>query len=181
MVADVASDVSASGCEPALVQAMLADHYRDEGVAPLAPDAFSDVTAGMDDADWQRFAVIVGTLARPEVRATIPGISKRMPVRDQIEKGMVGTAKALKTIDLRVLHNMVRAEEFARRVARGLGIAFVGETPAESAARLAKIDYARLLGKVDAAKASAEEQMAALLAQQDDEDNRIRRRRRGKW
>jgi hypothetical protein len=76
---------------------------------------------------------------------------------------------------------MVRAEEFARRLACGLGIAFVGETPAESAARLAKIDYARLLGKVDAAKASAEEQMAALLAQQGDEDNRIRRRRRGKW
>jgi hypothetical protein len=181
MVADVASDVSTSGCEPALVQAVLADHYRDEGVAPLAPDVFAAVTAGMDNADWQRFAVIVGILARSEVRAAIPGVSKRMPVRDQVEKGMVGTAKALKAIDLRILQNMVRAEEFARRLARGLGVAFLGETPAASAARLAKIDYARLLGKVDAAKASAEEQMAALLAQQDDGDNRIRRRRRGKW
>jgi hypothetical protein len=182
VVADAASELNSSECEPALVEAVLADHYRDERVVPLAPDTFAAVTADMDDGDWRRFTVIVEMFANKEVRAALAGVSQRVTVREQIEKGMVAPAKGLKAIDdLRTLQNLIRAEELARRVAHGLGIAFAGETPAQSAARLAKIDYTRLLAKVDAAKASAEEQMAQLLKRQEDEDSRVRRWRRGKW
>jgi hypothetical protein len=182
MMADAASDVNSSECEPALVEAVLADRYRDEGVVPLAPDVFAAVTAGLDDADWQRLAVVVGMFADSSLRAALAGVSGRMPVREQIEKGMVAPARALRAVDLRILESsMVRAEEMARRVAFGLGIAFEGETEAQSSARLAKIDYTRLLSKVDAAKTSAEQQMAELLRQQEAEDNRIARSRRGKW
>jgi hypothetical protein len=182
MVADVAAEVSSAECDSVLLEAVLADHYRDEGIAPLRPDVFTMVTAEMDEGHWLRFAVIVGVLAREELRAVIPAVSQRMLVREQIEKGMVAAAKALQAVDLRILSSsMVRAEELARRVARGLGIGFEGETMAESAARLAKIDYTRLLANVDAARASAEEQISELWKRQEAEDNRIARRRRGKW
>jgi hypothetical protein len=181
-VADAAADVSTQECDAELLEAVLADYYRDAGVVPLRPDLFALVTAGMEEAHWQRFAVIVGMLARPELRLVLPAVSQRLPVREQIERAMVTTAKAVSAIHLRIFSSsMVRAEELARRVARGLGIGFEGETLAESTARLAKIDYTRLLASVDAARASAEEQMAELLKRQEAEDNRIARQRRGKW
>jgi hypothetical protein len=182
MAAEVAADVVSADSEPALIEARLADHYRDEGVVPLAPHFFTMITSGMDDADWRRFAIIAGMFARPEVRAVLGPVSERMSVRDQVHNGIVAPAKALRAVEPRILAtHMVRAEELARRVAEGLGVAFAGETAAQSAARLAKIDYTRLLAKVDAAKASADEQMAELLRRQEDEDARIERRRRGKW
>jgi hypothetical protein len=182
MVAEVASDVGSGEREPALIEAMLADHYRDEGVVPLAPRFFTMITSGMEESDWQRFAIIVGMFARAEVRAVLGPVSEEMSVRDQVHIGMVAPAKALRSVEPRILAiHMVRAEELARRVAKGLGVAFAGETAAQSAARLATIDYTRLLAKVDAAKASAEEQMAELLRRQEDEDARVERRRRGKW
>jgi hypothetical protein len=182
MAAEVAADVLSSESEPALIEARLADHYRDEGVVPLAPHFFTMLTSGMDDADWQRFAIIAGMFARPEVRAVLGLVSEGMSVRDQVRDGMVAPAKALRAVQPRILAtHMVRAEELARRVAKGLGVAFAGETAAQSAARLAHIDYTGLLAKVDAAKASAEEQMAELLQRQEDEDARIGRQRRGKW
>jgi hypothetical protein len=180
-VADVAGFVDPDDVDPTLIEAVLADCYRDEGIAPLAPDAFAAATAHMDEADWQRFAVIATMFTIDEVRAVIGAVSKRMPVRDQLEKGMIATAQALKAVNLQVLSgSMVRAEELARRVARGLGISFEGEILAASAARLAKIDYTRLMANVDAAKASAEEQMAELLKRQEEDDERVMRRR-GKW
>jgi hypothetical protein len=140
------------------------------------------ITSDMDDADWRRFAIIAGMFARPEVRAVLGPVSEGMSVRDQVHNGMVAPAKALRAVEPRILAtHMVRAEELARRVAKGLGVAFAGETAAQSAARLAKIDYTRLLAKVDAAKASAEEQMAELLKRQEEDDVRVGRRRRGKW
>jgi hypothetical protein len=174
MAAEVAADVVSADSEPVLIEARLADHYRDEGVVPLAPHFFTMITSGMDDADWRRFAIIAGMFARPEVRAVLGPVSEGMSVRDQVHNGMVASAKALRAVEPRILAtHMVRAEELARRVAKGLGVAFAEET--------AKIDYTRLLAKVDAAKASADAQMAELLRRQEDEDARIERRRRGKW
>jgi hypothetical protein len=157
-VADAASDVSALECDVTLLEAVLADQYREARVPPLRPDLFTLVTMGMDEPHWLRFAVIVGMLGREELNTVIPAVSQRMPVRDQIEKGMVVPAKALQAVDLRLLcSSQVRAEELARRVARGLGVDFEGETTAESVARLAKIDYSRLIANVEAARAAAEE------------------------
>lgn len=166
VVADAASDVSVWGYNPELLEAVLADHYRAAGVAPLAAELFALATAGLDDAGWLRLAVITGMFACPQLRAVLPAVSQRMPVREQIEKAMVASAVALHAVDLGSLASSpVRAEELARRVAQGLGVSFEGETPAQSAARLTQIDYARLLAKVEDARASAEERMREQSAQ----------------
>lgn len=181
VVADSASDVSSLECDPALLEAVLADHYRDARVAPLRPDLFTLATGGLTEDDWLRFAVIVGMFGRAELRAVLPAVSQRMPVREQIEKGMVAPATALHAVDLRMLaSSMVRAEELARRVARGLGIAIEGEGTAESTARLVKIDYTRLLASVDKARASAQREMDELQRLQEALDGRIERQHLGK-
>ena len=169
----------APGCDAALTEARLADVYRDAGVPPLAPPAFAALMAGLEEADWQRFAVTVTVLTQDGLREPLTAVSQRMPVEEQIKR-LAATAQALKAIGVQVLaSSMVRAEELARRVALALGLGIEGEDARTSAERLAKIDYTRLLAKVDAAKASAEEQMAELFKHQEDEDSRIQRR--GKW
>jgi hypothetical protein len=180
-VADAAADVQASELDIALIEAQLADHYRDCGIPPLEPAQLRVVTAKMEPADWQRMAVIVALFAVPELRSALPEVSQRMHVRTQIE-GLVREAQALASLELRILAaSLVRAEELARRAARALNTAIAGETSGQSATRLAKIDYTRLLASVDTAKAAAAAQLAELLRQQEAEDSRVARRRRGKW
>jgi hypothetical protein len=179
-VVDAARAVVETGVDPALAEARLADAYRDAGVAPLAPEAFATQTAGLNEGDWLRLQIIVGLFDVEELRKTLAGVSASMSVDQQIAGGMVAPAKTLKAVSGKILAtSMVRAEELARRAAKGLDVGFTGETAAASAERLTKIDYVRLLAKVDAAKESAEEQMADLFKYQEEEDNRIRRR--GKW
>jgi broad specificity phosphatase PhoE len=116
-----------------------------------------------------------------DVRAPLEQMIESKPVTDLIGS-LVTTARELQSIDLPLLaRSMVRAEEFARRLAKALDIPFDGEDPRRSAERLARIDYQRLLAKVDAAKLTAEERMEALLKQQAQDDERIQRVRRGKW
>lgn len=179
-VVDAARNVDAVNNHPALVEAKLADHYRDVGVRPISPDVFARIAEELSAADWRRFEVIVDMFDTEELRATLAEVSVNMAVQEQIATGMLPTVKALQAVSENILAtSMVRAEELARRVAGGLGIGFNGESVAASAERLAKIDYTRLLAKVDAAKASAEEQLAKLFEHQEKADNRIQRR--GKW
>lgn len=180
-VADAAAAIAATDADPALTEAMLADFYRDEGIAPLDPANFGVLTADMDDAHWQRMAVVVALLAQPPLRAVLPVVSQRLRVRDQIER-LVKVVRELSALELRAFAvSMVRAEELARRVAREWGVEIRGETPHESLQRLHRIDYTRLLANVDTAKANAQEQMAELQRQQEAQDSRIARRQRGKW
>jgi hypothetical protein len=179
-VVDAARNVDAVNNHPGLVEAKLADHYRDAGVPPVSPEVFASITEGLCEADWRRFEVVVNIFETEELCATFAEVSSNMSVQEQIAKGMLPTVKALHAVSENILAtSMVRAEELARRVAKGLGIGFNGESVAASAERQAKIDYTRLLSKVDAAKASAEEQLAKLFEHQEDADNRIQRR--GKW
>jgi len=180
-IADAAAEVAAAELDIALIEAQLADHYRDEGIAPLEPAQLRVETAKMSEADWQRLAVMTALLARPELRAALPAVSQRLHVREQID-ALVRVAQALQPLELRALAaSMVRAEELARRAARALDIDIAGETHSESAARLAKIDYTRLLSSVGHAKAAADAQLDELLRAQEAEDNRIARRQHGKW
>lgn len=159
-VADAAAELCATEHDPALVEALLADQYRDAGVAPLTPRDFALLTASLDRMGWLRFTVIIGALGREELRAALPAVSRRMAVGEQIDRGMVRPAQELQAVDLRMLASSpVRAEELARRMAAGLGIAIEGETRADSAARLRQIDYTRLLANVEAVRASAEERL----------------------
>ena len=179
-VVDAARAVVEAGADPALAEARFADACRDAGAAPVAPEFFAAMTAGLNEGDWLRFQIIVGMFAVKELRAALAGVSAHMSVEEQIAEGLVAPAVVLKAVKGKILAtSMVRAEELARRVAKGLGVGFTGETASASAERLAKIDYVRLLAKVDAAKELAEEQMAELFKHQEQEDNRIRRR--GKW
>jgi hypothetical protein len=178
-VADAAAEVSALECDRALLEAVLADHYRDMHIQPVRPDLFSQVTHSLDEGSWLRFAVVVGMLAHEELRGVIPALSQRMPVREQIEKGMVKPSKDLQAVDLRLLTaSLVRAEELARRVAKELGIEFQGETFQESVSRLNKIDYSRLLQNVEAARAAAEQQSDERLKAR---QRRVLPSRRGKF
>lgn len=162
-VADAAAEMCAAECDVGLLQAVLADYYRDAHVDPLHPTLFNLATQGMDEAHWLRFAVVVGMLGHEELRAVLPAVTLSLSVRDQIEKGMVAPAKDLRAVDLRLLSSsLVRAEELARRVAQGLGVEIEGETMAESRARLTKIDYSRLIANVEAARAAAEERRDEL-------------------
>jgi hypothetical protein len=159
VVAEVAAEVTPRDLEPALLESVLADLLRDAGVMPPAHGQFALLTAHMEEADWERLAVIIGMLAREELRGALA--SQTLPVLDQVERGMLVPARALTAVDLRVLsRSAVRAEELARRVAAGLGIGVNGETSDESDARRVQIDSRRLLANVAVARARAEEWMS---------------------
>jgi hypothetical protein len=70
-----------------------------------------------------------------------------------------------------------RIEELARAWIAGLGAGVDGETPRESKARLAQLDYAALLARVEKAKLSAEDRVKYLEELQAAQAGV----RRGKW
>lgn len=164
-----------------LLHARLADHIRDMGHAPPGADVLAAMLWELDESAQRRLAVAVTLLQYEDVRAPLQPVIESGSVA-QLISGLAATAREMPSIDLPLLaRSMVRAEEFARRLASTLDIAFDGEDPRRSAERLSRIDYQRLLAKVDAAKLTAEERMEALLKQQEQDDDRIQRVRRGKW
>src|SRR4051794_37212339 len=52
--------------EPALVQAQLADHYRDYELEPLPPVHFDRLVLGLDVESWRRLALAIGALDQPQ-------------------------------------------------------------------------------------------------------------------
>jgi hypothetical protein len=74
----------------------------------------------------------------------------------------------------------LRVEELARAGLGALGIAIAGETAAQSAAALQRLDYERLLAQAEQARQAAESRLAQLKQAQD-EDDKARNPRRGKW
>ncbi len=181
-VADAALQQSGSEVDRPLILTRIADHYRSVGVTPLPMVTMESIAKDLDGSGWRRLGIIASMLDFDEARAPLGSHLGERRLHDQVEEGMVGTAKYLSALDLPILaRSMIRAEEFARRLAFGLNIPFEGEEPSWSAKRLEKIDYQRLLSRVDAAKASAEEQMDALMKHQEHDDHQIQRRRRGKW
>lgn len=180
-VADTALGLVDDLPDAELLQARLADHIRDMGHTPPGTDVLATMLAELDEQARRRMAVAVSLLQHEDVRVPLEPMIKSKSV-EQMIAGLAATAREMPSIDLPLLaRSMVRAEEFARRLARALDIAFDGEEPRRSAERLSRIDYQRLLAKVDAAKLTAEERMEALLKQQEQDDERIRRVRRGKW
>jgi hypothetical protein len=180
-VADAALGLVDDPPDAELLQARLADHIRDMGHTPPGADVLTTVLGELDEPARRRMAVAVALLQYEEVRGPLQQMIESRPV-EQLIAGLSATAREMQSIELPLLaRSMVRAEEFARRLARALDIAFDGEDPRRSAERLSRIDYQRLLAKVDAAKLTAEERMEALLKQQERDDERIQRARRGKW
>jgi hypothetical protein len=180
-VADAALGLVDDQHDAELLQARLADYLRDMGHTPPSADVLTSLLGELDESALRRLAVAVMLLQYEDVQVPLQPVIEARSI-DQLITGLATTAREMPSIDLPLLaRSMVRAEEFARRLARALGIAFDGEDPSRSAERLSRIDYQRLLAKVDAAKLTAEERMDSLLKQQERDDERIRRVRRGKW
>lgn len=180
-VADAALGLVDDLPDAELLQARLGDHLRDMGHTPPGTDVLASMLGELDESAFRRLAVAVTLLQYEDVRIPLQPLIESGSVA-QLITGLAATAREMPSIDLPLLaRSMVRAEEFARRLARALDITFDGEDPRRSAERLSRIDYQRLLAKVDAAKLTAEERMEALLKQQERDDERIQRVRRGKW
>jgi hypothetical protein len=160
-----------------LISARLADHYRDAGRDPGSHAEFVQLVRKFDPEAWRRMALVVGSLDHADIRSVLT--LSAQPVLRQIELGFVGVVKKTDALTLAILRQSeVRVEEFARHFAAQLGVNWHGETSEQSADRLQKIDYKRLLAEAEDAKKSAEERMAALRKKQEEE--LARRRPRGK-
>jgi hypothetical protein len=180
-VADTALGLVDAISDAELLQARLADYIRDMGQLPPGTESLAVLLGALDEAEQRRMALAVMLLQYEDIRVPVAQRMGDITVTTLIG-GLVAAVRDMQSIDLPLLaRSMVRAEEFARRLAKALDIAFADEDPRRSAERLARIDYQRLLAKVDAAKLTAEERMEALLKQQGQDDERIRRVRRGKW
>jgi hypothetical protein len=162
--------------EPPLVQARLADHYRELGREPVPPPEFDRVVQGLDAESWRRLALAVDTLDHPDLRSALAGL--KTAVVEQVQAGFVGTARATDVLPLSLLRqSAVRVEEFARHLADRLGVLWKGESADQSKQRLRQLDYKRLLAEAEEAKKQAEERMEYLRKKQEED---VRRRFRGK-
>lgn len=162
-----------------LVRARLADACRDAGLAPVGPAHFEARFAALCPEGWRRLGLAVEL-----VRALDPAEELR-PLAgetgaDRILGGVAGTVEATGRVTIEILRgSALRIEEFARHLVAHLGASVAGESAAESAARLERLDYARLLAEAERARDSAEERLEYLRKLQADVDARFQPR--GKW
>jgi hypothetical protein len=163
--------------EPLLIQARLADHYRDLNREPVPPPQFDRIVHHLDTESWRRLALAVGTLDHPDIRSTLARLTTT--VVQQVEAGFVAMATNTNVLTLSLLRQSdVRIEEFARHLAGHLGVFWHGESAEQSSQRLQQLDYRRLLAAAEEAKKQAEQRMEYLRKKQEEEA--ARRRPRGK-
>jgi hypothetical protein len=161
-----------SDAAPALVRARLADAYRDAGLLPASSAPFKSLGPG----DWERLAILCCAL--PMVVPHLPALVGRKAVDTHVAEAFVAPARARGLLTREVLgRSPARIEELARAWIAGLGAGVDGETPRESKARLAQLDYAALLARVEKAKLSAEDRVKYLEELQAAQAGV----RRGKW
>lgn len=166
--------------EAALMSARLADALRDAKVRPCHPDLFEILAADLDEHAQRRCALFVACAGSDVLRPALPALVQRAGVEALVAKGFVELARGKGLLTLELLRQSeVRLEELARAWCAALGCGIAGESAERSAARLEEIDYARLLGQAEDAKASAEERLKALREQR--ELAEAKRTRRGKW
>lgn len=156
-------EVGGGEAPPLLVRARLADLHRDLGVDAPSHDALDDATAFLDDEAWRRLWLLValgealGEALRETLRAGV------------WRSAFVELADDLDLLTLELLRDThARREELCRNWLMRLGVAVTGETPEESVAALERLDYARLVARVDAARARADERLAYLRKLQAD-------------
>jgi hypothetical protein len=163
--------------EPLLIQARLADHYRELNLEPVSPTQFDLIVHNLDPESWRRLALAVGTLDHADIRSTLANLTTT--VAQQVKTGFVGMATKTDALNLSLLRQSdVRIEEFARHLADHLGVFWRGESAKQSKLRLQQLDYKQLLAEADEARKLAEERMEYLRKKQ--EEDSARRRPRGK-
>lgn len=166
--------------DAALLRAQLADRCRDAALAPVAPEAFDAAAQALDAEAWRRLSALSALANRPEIGAVLAGILRQRGAGPGLE-AMIGVVRGRHLLTMAVLRaSPLRVEELARAWLGGLGIAIAGETAAQSAAALQRLDYERLLAQAEQARAAAVGRMNQLKQAQD-EDDKARAPRRGKW
>lgn len=177
LLGQLAPALETKDIEPLMIQARLADHYRDLDLEPLPPTKFEVMVAGLDAESWRRFALAIGPLDNVEIRSVLTTTKTSVP--QQVQAGFVAMATQTEVLTLSILRQSdIRLEEFARHLAAYLEIGWRGETPEQSKERLYQLDYKRLLAEAEEAKTQAEDRMEYLRKKQ--EEDAARRRPRGK-
>jgi hypothetical protein len=162
-----------------LVRARLADAMRDAELEPLAPDRFEEFTADFDPDAARRLAVVTSTFDSEVLRAPLGQLARTSGVEPVLRDGFIGFARARRLLTLDLVRTAPsRLEEFGRAWIHALGARVRGEAPADSAAHLFRLDYARLMAEVERARAAGEDHKAALERLREQQEQLGRR---GKW
>ncbi|WP_164012285.1 DUF1682 domain-containing protein [Pyxidicoccus trucidator] len=166
--------------EPLLVRARLADFHRDHGLEPVPPDTFTTLCESLDAEGWRRLALVTGVLEEGAVGPVVVSVARTRGVLPLVREGFADFAREARLLTLELLgQSPLRLEELARRWAQALGAGFQGESDEESAQRLARLDYAKLLKEADRAKRAAEARQEKLKKLREEQDARLANR--GKW
>lgn len=159
-----------------LLRARLADHYRDMERAPMSPDVFMEKAEALSTEERQRLAILIDGLDDEEFREAYACVTLGS-VEEQVEACFLTVARDLELLTPEVLlQSALRREEMVRFFMSRIGLRIVGEKPQDSAKRLARLDYGKLLAAADRAKSSAEERMAYLRELQEKQEKLLGRR-----
>ncbi len=165
-----------------LVCARLADGYRAAGLLPWPQSAFFDAVADLEtDTDTdERLALAVSLLDLDTVRTALAELNLTgKHIAASMRAGFVDFARLHPLLTLNLLHQAPpRVEEFSRSFAMQMGFRIADESIADSLARLAQLDYGKLLADAEAARQAAQARMEYLKKKQEEE--MARRRPRGK-
>jgi len=166
--------------EPVLVRARLADFLRDQGLEPVPPEAFSALRGPLTPDAWRRLALVTGAVEEPTVGTVVGALAQTRGVLPLVREGFVEFAQEARLLTLELVgQSPLRLEELARRWVQALGAGIQGETPEESAQRLARLDYAKLLEEAERAKQAAEARQERLKKLREEQDAKLANR--GKW
>lgn len=158
-----------------LLRARFADGFRSAGVVPASPEEFDHLAQGFDDEGWRRFALAVTALDAEPVRRAVAAVTPEARTA-----AFVGLAIQSPLLTLELLgQSPLRLEEFTRQFIARLGAGVQGESASESTKRLARLDYATVLGEAERARKAAEDRVERLRALQDERERA--RPRRGKF
>jgi len=166
--------------EPVLVRARLADFLRDQGLEPVPPEDFSALCGPLTPDAWRRLALVTGAVEEPTVGTVVGALAKTRGVLPLVREGFVEFAQEARLLTLELVgQSPLRLEELARRWLQALGAGIQGESPEESAQRLERLDYAKLLEEAERAKQAAEARQERLKKLREEQDAKLANR--GKW
>lgn len=147
--------------DPLLARARLADALRDASVPPPHPRLFDEQIAAVPAEQLpevlRRVAVLTHVL-----RAIPWGAVRELGATPTLQL-VLDLARRYEMHDLDLLRRApLRAEELARELVAQLGVGVEGETPDQSAARRAVLDWRRLVAQMNDAQASHADKLAWL-------------------
>jgi hypothetical protein len=172
--ARVSPTLESKKIEPELMRARLADRLRDVDVDPLAPEFFSQHTRDLDAEAWRRLALALSALDLPNVRDAQRAALTSLITEDHARLAFFDFARQANLLTLELLRQSpLRLEEFTRRWIFCLGASIKGENTRESAQKLERLDYGRLLSEAERAKKAADERADYLRKLQEEQDKKL--------